>query len=36
LNKQLACRLLPLPGKRAGEPTTFTNPFLLNARVMAL
>merc|ERR1712060_319999 len=33
LNKPLSARLFPVPGKAAGEMTTFKNPFLCNARV---
>jgi hypothetical protein len=37
LDKPLACRLLPLPGKIAGDLTAFgDNPYLLDSRVMAL
>jgi hypothetical protein len=36
LDKPLACRLLPLPGKAAGEATAFDNPYLLDSRVMEL
>jgi uncharacterized protein (UPF0210 family) len=30
LNKPLSARLFPVPGKRAGEYTTFTSPYLTN------
>lgn len=33
LNKPLSARLFPVPGKRAGEYTTFTSPYLINTRV---
>jgi hypothetical protein len=36
LNKPLSCRLFPVPGKRAGEMTTFTNPHLCNGVVFDL
>lgn len=37
LQKPLACRLLPLPGKQPGQLTDFsTHPYLLNSRVMDL
>lgn len=34
LNKPLGVRLLPIPGKRSGELTTFNMDFLCNSRVM--
>jgi uncharacterized protein (UPF0210 family) len=34
--KPLSARLFPVPGKRAGELVTFDNPYLTDARVMAL
>jgi hypothetical protein len=36
LCKPLACRLLPLPSKRPGEPTGFEHPYMVNSRVMDL
>ncbi|MBI3158967.1 MAG: DUF711 family protein [Chloroflexi bacterium] len=36
LDKPLTARLMPIPGKRAGEPTTFEFDFFANSRVMAL
>ena len=33
LNKPLSARLFPVPGKQAGEPTTFTSPYLTNTVV---
>ena len=30
-NKQLSCRLLPCPGKEAGEKTDFRSPYLVDA-----
>lgn len=37
LNKPLACRLLPLPGKVAGQPTGFVDhPYMINSSVMDL
>lgn len=36
LNKPLSCRLLPVPGARAGDATRFTSPYLVNCRVMEL
>jgi uncharacterized protein (UPF0210 family) len=36
LKKPLACRLLPLPGKVAGDATSFANPYLLDSRVLPL
>jgi uncharacterized protein len=35
LNKPLSARLFPVPGKRAGERTTFTSPYLSNTTVRA-
>ena len=34
LAKPLTARLLPVPGKHAGEPTTFDFPFFANGRVL--
>jgi len=36
LDKPLAARLLPAPGKEAGDLTSFTDPLLLNTRVFAV
>jgi uncharacterized protein (UPF0210 family) len=36
LNKPLTARLMPIPGKRAGDPTGFDFAFFANSRVMAL
>jgi len=36
LDKPLTARLMPIPGKRAGDPTTFDFGFFANSRVMAL
>ncbi len=36
LDKPLTARLMPIPGKVAGEETTFDFPFFANSRVMAL
>ncbi len=36
LNKPLTARLMPIPGKRAGDPTDFDFPFFANSRVMPL
>ncbi len=33
LHKPLSARLFPVPGKRAGDYTTFTSPYLTNTRV---
>jgi uncharacterized protein (UPF0210 family) len=33
LNKPLSARLFPVPGKKAGEYTTFTSPYLTNTRI---
>ena len=33
LNKPLSARLLPAPGKKAGEMTAFDSPYLVNCRV---
>jgi uncharacterized protein (UPF0210 family) len=34
--KPLSARLFPVPGKRAGEKTTFENPYLTNTAIMSL
>ncbi|MBI3170462.1 MAG: DUF711 family protein [Chloroflexi bacterium] len=36
LNKPLTARLMPIPGKKAGDTTTFDFAFFANGRVMAL
>ncbi len=36
LDKPLTARLMPIPGKRAGEPTTFDFGFFANSKVMSL
>ena len=36
LDKPLTARLMPVPGKRAGEPTTFDFGYFANSKVMAL
>lgn len=36
LDKPLTARLMPVPGKQAGDPTTFSFGFFANSRVMAL
>lgn len=36
LDKPLTARLMPIPGKKAGEATTFDFPYFANSRVMAL
>ena len=36
LQKPLTARLMPIPGKRAGEKTTFDFPFFVNSCVMAI
>jgi len=36
LGKPLTARLMPIPGKKAGDPTSFDFPFFVNSRVMAL
>jgi uncharacterized protein (UPF0210 family) len=33
LNKPLSARLFPVPGKKAGERTEFTSPYLTNTLV---
>ena len=34
LNKPLSARLLPAPGKKAGEMTTFNSPYLVNCKIL--
>ncbi len=36
LGKPLTARLLPIPGKKAGDPTMFSFDYFANSRVMAL
>ncbi len=36
LNKPLTARLMPIPGKQAGDRTNFDFPFFANSRVLAL
>jgi hypothetical protein len=36
LNKPLSARLMPIPGKRAGEMTEFDFPYFANTRIMPL
>ncbi len=36
LAKPLTARLMPIPGKAAGEPTTFDFPFFANSRVLSI
>jgi hypothetical protein len=36
LDKPLTARLMPIPGKRAGDPTDFSFAYFANSRVMAL
>ena len=36
LDKPLTARLMPIPGKKAGEMTSFDFPFFANSRVMSL
>jgi uncharacterized protein (UPF0210 family) len=33
LNKPLSARLMPIPGKGAGDNTAFTSPYLVNTRI---
>jgi hypothetical protein len=35
LDKPLTARLMPVPGKKAGEMTSFDFPFFVNSRIMA-
>jgi uncharacterized protein len=35
-NKSLSCRVFPVPGKQAGEFTTFESPYMINSRVLSL
>ena len=36
LDKPLTARLMPIPGKAAGEPTGFDFAFFANSRILAL
>jgi hypothetical protein len=36
LDKPLTARLMPIPGKRAGEPTEFDFPYFANSRILGL
>jgi uncharacterized protein (UPF0210 family) len=36
LSKPLTARLMPVPGKRAGELTTFDFPYFANSRILAV
>jgi hypothetical protein len=36
LDKPLTARLMPIPGKKAGDPTNFDFGFFANSRVMRL
>ena len=36
LNKPLTARLMPVPGKKAGDPTGFDFAFFANSRVLRL
>jgi uncharacterized protein len=36
LDKPLTARLMPIPGKKAGDPTNFNFDYFVNSRVMAL
>jgi len=36
LNKPLTARLMPVPGKQAGDPTAFNFGYFANSRVMPL
>jgi uncharacterized protein (UPF0210 family) len=36
LNKPLSARLFPVPGRRAGERTTFTSPYLTNTLIRSI
>jgi uncharacterized protein len=36
LNKQLVARLMPIPGKQAGDPTNFDFAYFANGSVMPL
>ncbi|BAZ32049.1 hypothetical protein NIES4074_45510 [Cylindrospermum sp. NIES-4074] len=36
LNKPLSARLFPIPGKKAGEMTTFNSPYLVDCKILAV
>ena len=36
LDKPLTARLMPIPGKKAGDPTNFNFDYFVNSRVMGL
>jgi uncharacterized protein (UPF0210 family) len=36
LDKPLTARLMPIPGKKAGDPTSFDFPFFANSKVLDL
>jgi uncharacterized protein (UPF0210 family) len=36
LDKPLTARLMPIPGKKAGEPTNFDFPFFANSKIMGV
>jgi hypothetical protein len=36
LRKPLSAKLLPMLGKQAGEMTTFSSPYLVNAPILRL
>jgi hypothetical protein len=36
LNKPLTARLMPIPGKKAGDPVEFNFEYFANSKVMAL
>lgn len=36
LNKPLSARLFPVPGKEAGEMTSFNSPFLIDCKILAV
>ncbi len=35
-NKSLSCRVFPVPGKKAGERTTFDSPYMVNSTIFSL
>lgn len=35
-NKSLSCRVFPVPGKLAGEWTTFDSPYMVNSKILPL
>ena len=35
-NKSLSCRVFPVPGKKAGEMTTFDSPYMVNSCIFSL